>query len=206
MTDYVQIIKERVNIKEVAEMCDIGLDRHGKALCPWHDDHHASLSFKDRHFRCFTCGAHGDVFDLVMKTTGCTLPDAMKWLNQAFHLGLDLDKPVKAADIERLRRERERVEQFKAWEHEAFITVNLFVWNLKGVLNADKPKGPNEPFSPQYLFAVHEWETANYLLDILIFGTWEEKTKLYENYHKKVTQYGQLNATNQRNADNRRVS
>ena len=46
----------------------LGLDvRHHKALCPFHNDHHASLTFNLRKntYRCFACGAHGDTIDLV---------------------------------------------------------------------------------------------------------------------------------------------
>ncbi len=46
----------------------LGLDvRHHKALCPFHNDHHASLSFNVRRntYRCFVCDAHGDTIDLV---------------------------------------------------------------------------------------------------------------------------------------------
>ena len=42
----------------------LGLDvRHHKALCPFHNDHHASLS--KNTYRCFVCDAHGDTIDLV---------------------------------------------------------------------------------------------------------------------------------------------
>ena len=55
-------------IEEVAERLGMRVVRH-KALCPFHDDHHASLSFKvsKNTFRCFVCGAHGGTIDLVMK-------------------------------------------------------------------------------------------------------------------------------------------
>lgn len=46
----------------------LGLDvRHHKALCPFHNDHHASLSLNVRKntYRCFVCDAHGDTIDLV---------------------------------------------------------------------------------------------------------------------------------------------
>ena len=46
----------------------LGLDvRHHNALCPFHNDHHASLSFNVRKntYRCFVCDAHGDTIDLV---------------------------------------------------------------------------------------------------------------------------------------------
>ena len=47
-------------IEGVAERLGMQIVRH-KALCPFHDDHHASLSFSMRRntFRCFACGAHG---------------------------------------------------------------------------------------------------------------------------------------------------
>ena len=43
-------------IEGVAERLGLRVRMH-KALCPFHDDHHASLSFKvSRHsFRCFVC-------------------------------------------------------------------------------------------------------------------------------------------------------
>ena len=55
-------------IEGVAERLGMQIVRH-KALCPFHDDHHASLSFCVRRntFRCFACGAHGGTIDLVMK-------------------------------------------------------------------------------------------------------------------------------------------
>ena len=46
----------------------LGLDvTHHKALCPFHNDHHASLSFNVRKntYHCFVCDAHGDTIDLV---------------------------------------------------------------------------------------------------------------------------------------------
>ena len=54
-------------IEEVAERMGMEVTRH-MALCPFHDDHHASLSFNVRKnaFRCFVCDAHGGTIDLVM--------------------------------------------------------------------------------------------------------------------------------------------
>jgi DNA primase len=55
--------------------------RH-KALCPFHDDHHASLSFSMRRntFRCFACGAHGGTIDLVMRYLHKDFKEACRWL------------------------------------------------------------------------------------------------------------------------------
>ena len=68
-------------IEGVAERLGMQIVRH-KALCPFHDDHHASLSFCTRRntFRCFACGAHGGTIDLVMKRQNMGFKEACQWL------------------------------------------------------------------------------------------------------------------------------
>ena len=68
-------------IEGVAERLGLRVSRH-KCLCPFHDDHHASLSFKvsKNTYRCFVCGAHGGTIDLVMKYLNKDFPEATKWL------------------------------------------------------------------------------------------------------------------------------
>jgi hypothetical protein len=69
-------------IEGVAERLGLHVRMH-KALCPFHDDHHASLSFSVRRntFRCFVCGASGGPIDLVMKYLNKTFLDACRWLS-----------------------------------------------------------------------------------------------------------------------------
>ena len=68
-------------IEGVAERLGLQVVRH-KCLCPFHDDHHASLSFSVRHntYRCFACGAHGGVIDLAMGLLNKGFIEATKWL------------------------------------------------------------------------------------------------------------------------------
>ena len=68
-------------IEGVAERLGMSVARH-KALCPFHDDHHASLSFSVRRntYRCFACGAHGGTIDLTMKLLSKDFLDACRWL------------------------------------------------------------------------------------------------------------------------------
>ena len=69
-------------IEGVAERMGMEVTRH-KALCPFHDDHHASLSFNVRKntYRCFVCGAHGGTIDLVMKCLHKDFREACQWLS-----------------------------------------------------------------------------------------------------------------------------
>ena len=68
-------------IEGVAERLGLQVVRH-KCLCPFHDDHHASLSFftSRNTFRCFACGAHGGTIDLAMRYLSKDFLEACKWL------------------------------------------------------------------------------------------------------------------------------
>ena len=84
-------------IEEVAERLGMRIKRH-KALCPFHDDHHASLSFCVRRntFRCFACDAHGDVIDLVMRFLNKTFTEACRWLGDESNRTLPPAPPYRA--------------------------------------------------------------------------------------------------------------
>ncbi len=68
-------------IEAVAERLGLRVRMH-KALCPFHDDRHPSLSFSVRRntFRCFVCGASGDAISLVKKVLGMNFLEACRWL------------------------------------------------------------------------------------------------------------------------------
>ena len=68
-------------IEGVAQRLGLQVVRH-KALCPFHDDHHASLSFSVRRnsFRCFVCGASGGTIDLVIRYLNLGFREACRWL------------------------------------------------------------------------------------------------------------------------------
>ena len=69
-------------IEKVAEKMGMKV-KHHKALCPFHDDHHASLSFNTRRnsCRCYVCmGDSVGTIDLVMKYLGKDFLSACRWL------------------------------------------------------------------------------------------------------------------------------
>ena len=68
-------------IEGVAERLGLRVTRH-KSLCPFHDDHHASMTYSTSRniYRCFACGAHGGTIDLVMRHLRKDFPDACRWL------------------------------------------------------------------------------------------------------------------------------
>ena len=68
-------------IEGVAERLGLQVKKH-KSLCPFHDDSHPSLTFNvaKNTYKCYVCGAHGGVIDLVMRHLNKTFVEACQWL------------------------------------------------------------------------------------------------------------------------------
>lgn len=68
-------------IESVAERLGLTVTKH-KAICPFHQDAHPSLSFRvsTNSFKCFVCGAHGGVIDLAMHMLGKNFIETCEWL------------------------------------------------------------------------------------------------------------------------------
>lgn len=74
--NIVDVISEYVNLtKKGREMV---------GLCPFHDDHRPSLYVNQTKqiFKCFACGAGGDVVKFVQRKEGLTFPQALERLAQ----------------------------------------------------------------------------------------------------------------------------
>lgn len=71
-------------VEEAARRLGLRVERR-KALCPFHDDRHPSLTFSARTntYRCFACGAQGDTIDLARHLLGANFSDACRWLADA---------------------------------------------------------------------------------------------------------------------------
>ena len=81
-------------IEGVAERLGLQVSHH-KCLCPFHADHHASMSFKvsKNTFRCFVCGASGGPIDMVMRYLNLGFIDATRWLADENNIILTEYKP-----------------------------------------------------------------------------------------------------------------
>lgn len=86
-------------IEKVAKEMGMKVEHH-KALCPFHDDHHASLSFNTRknNCRCYVCmGDSVGTIDLVMKYLGKDFLSACRWLAEVNGVYLEEDRKREAS-------------------------------------------------------------------------------------------------------------
>ncbi len=82
--DIVDVISEHVSLKKKG--------REMVGLCPFHDDHKPSMNVNSvkQIFKCFACGAGGDVFKFVQMRENLTFPQAIERL--ADRAGIKIQK------------------------------------------------------------------------------------------------------------------
>ena len=104
-------------VEAVAERLGLRVVRH-KSLCPFHDDHHASLSYSTSRntFRCFVCDARGGTIDLVMRHLNMSFPDACRWLANGTNIILDTSRP-RTPTVDRPARPFDAARYARLFEH-----------------------------------------------------------------------------------------
>jgi DNA primase len=125
-SEQLERLKESVDIVSVIESYDLpGFQRQGdhraKAICPFHNDHNPSLSVDNQRgiFKCFSCGASGDVFHFVreysaLKSEPMTFYQAVRHVAQEFgDLNLQLDFASSLAKSRMSDEERKELSEKK---------------------------------------------------------------------------------------------
>jgi len=90
--DIVDVISEHVSLKRKG--------REMVGLCPFHDDNRPSLNVNavKQIFKCFACGAGGDVFKFLQMRENLTFPQAIERLAERAGIKLKPLKPSKRPD------------------------------------------------------------------------------------------------------------
>jgi DNA primase len=132
--DIVDVISEHVSLKRKG--------REMVGLCPFHDDNRPSLNVNaaKQIFKCFACGAGGDVFKFLQMRENLTFPQAVERL--AERAGIKI-KPLKSYKKQDLTQEpSQQIDPNKLAKVNAWA-ANYFQQNLN-----DRKKGE---FAREYL-------------------------------------------------------
>ena len=155
----------------------ISIDR-GKALCPFHQDSHPSMTFKYDRFRCWSCGAGGDIIDFTERFYGLDKKAAIEML--AGRAGISTVRP--SAEVERQRRDREKRErllkEFRAWEQKRVNEISMVLRFHRQVL-------AGEPLSEVDFIALAE---VTHLIPAL---EWEYNLLCTKDDNLKLELYGE---------------
>ena len=170
-----EIVKQSVTVREAAERYGIEVKRGGMACCPFHDDKNPSMKLNEDYFYCFGCGASGDVIDLAARLFGLSGYDAAKKLAADF--GITGQKP---SILARLQRGASQAEA----ERRCFRVLGDYLQILQDWKERCAPQSPEDSIDPRYAEACHMLERIGNMLDILAFGTPQERAEVVADLQK----------------------
>ena len=160
-------VKSSINTREAAARYGVEVNRHGKALCPFHNDRHPSQFVDDDHYYCYACGEYGDVIDFTSKLHGLSLYDAARKL--AYDFGITQDKPPDKAVQEKQNRKSE-AQRLRENEKLCFSALMEYYKLLQEWMILYAPKTPEDTPHDRFIQACHWLSYVEYLVDLLIMG------------------------------------
>ena len=168
-------VKAVVTVRQAAEHYGLKFGRGNMACCPFHNDHTPSMKLNEDYFYCFGCGASGDVIDLAARLFGLSGYDAAKKLAADF--GIVEQKP---SVLRKLKRSKSQAEL----ESRSFRVLGDYLQILQDWKTHCAPQSPEDAIDPRYAEACHMLERIENMLDILAFGTPQERGEVVADLQK----------------------
>lgn len=177
-----EAVKQSVTTRQAAEYYGIPVRRNGMTVCPFHSDKNPSMKV-DRRFHCFGCQADGDVIDFVSRFFEIGSKEAAEKLAADFGISYDRKgraspKPVKRKISEELR--------FRKAEQKCFRVYADYLQLLREWKENHAPEPEDDEWNPLFVEALQKQTQVEYLLDVLLSGTMEEKALLIAEHGKEV--------------------
>ena len=163
-------------------MYGIRVRRNGMAVCPFHNDKNPSMKL-DMRFHCFGCGADGDAVDFVSRLYG--LPSKEAAMKLADDFGLCYDRRQKPSVRPKVR-EPTPEQKYQIEENRCYKVLTDYFHLLREWKELYAPKQTDDVWHPLFVEALQRESYIEYLLDILLYGTPEEKQSLVAEQRKEV--------------------
>ena len=163
-TNVFEAVKQSVTTRQAALVYGISVGRNGMACCPFHDDRHPSMKV-DRRFHCFACQADGDVIDFTSRLFGLSSKEAALKLAEDFSISFDRkghDPPQKRV----IKRKISEEMRYRQAEQKCFRVLCDYL--------------------RLFVEALHRQPYIEYLLDLLLSDSIEERAFVVAEYGKEV--------------------
>lgn len=160
LRDCAVTIRESVTMEEALSVYFPTLPRHGnRCPCPIHKGRDYNFSFGAHGYKCFVCGATGDIISFVKAVFDLpSMGDAMRRIDTDFRLNL-FNGAGMSAEMQTRRREADERQKEQA-RREAEYNRLLDEW-----VRLDIAKRTADPASDEYAEAVKKIDGISYELD-----------------------------------------
>ena len=145
-----EAVKGNVTARQAAELYGIQVNRHGMAVCPFHNDRNPSMKL-DMRFHCFACQVDGDAVDFVSRFFGLPSKEAAMKLADDFSIPYDARrKPSVRPRI----REPTPEQRYRQEENRCFKVLSDYFHRLKAWKQQHAPKQPEDEWHPLFVEAL----------------------------------------------------
>ena len=169
-----EAVKDHITARQVAERYGVYVSRRGMAVCPFHDDKTPSMKV-DWRFHCFGCQADGDAVDFVSRLYDIPCRDAARKIADDFEIVYDSKK--KSA-VNKNSRKTDQAQNIADDETNLCRVLTQYLHLLQKWREQYPPKRHDVSWHPLFAEAMQNTDYIEYLLDILIYGTEQEKQAL----------------------------
>ncbi|MCI7302956.1 MAG: CHC2 zinc finger domain-containing protein [Clostridia bacterium] len=165
-------IQDRIKMRDVITMYVGRTDKpYGRIPCPFHHGHHNNLGYTDEVFHCFVCEVKGNVISFVAQLYGLTNIEAMKKIDEDFHLDITGKKPTlmtKRAAKRRAKERKQRETRLAELNQSYYELARLHAFLFRS-MTIHKPESENEDaWHPVYVYAAQHLSEIEYQLDELM--------------------------------------
>ena len=169
MSSVFEAVKAAVPVRAAAERYGLEVSFAGMIRCPFHEDHTPSMKLYEDHFYCFGCGKHGDVVNLTAELF-CIPP-----YDAACKLADDFDVDTGAEIVHTPVREELRI--FREDQLRCQRVLSEYLRLLTDWKERYTPTDPDAEPDDRFVEACQMIETIDYLTDLLIVGTLEQRVR-----------------------------
>ena len=178
-----EAVKQTVTTRQAAECYGIRVNRAGKANCPFHNDRTPSMKV-DKRFHCFGCGADGDVIDFIARLYGLDVKSAAEKLAVDFQISYEQNK--RKETVKKPDREKTEEQMYRELEDRCFRVLSDYFHLLRHWERAYAPNPESTQWHPRFVEALQKKDLIEYLLDVLLYDSIEERAALIKDYGKEV--------------------
>ena len=181
MASIFEVVKAAVPVRAAAEKYGLEVNFASMVRCPFHEDRTPSMKLYEDHYFCFGCGKHGDVIDLAAELFAIPPYDAACKLAGDFGLpspsGEGGTRSVTDEGSLIAANAREELRIFREDQLRCQRVLSEYLRLLTDWKKRYAPTDPDAEPDDRYVEACQMIETIDYLTDLLIVGTLEQRVK-----------------------------
>lgn len=163
--DLAEMVRASVSMADIVKQFSGETPVMGRIRCPFHHGHDRNLALYPNGYKCYVCGASGDLIGYVQAVTGLDFIGAVAEIDRAFGLGLPIrgEGAVDPALLREaaLRQEKRRREKLAERERQEDYDLLLDTWTA-----ADRALRELPAEDERHVTAAKTIDYIGYLLDI----------------------------------------